>query len=279
LGIKTVLLTIKNIRVMRKILLLLVLFGMLGLALCSCGQKEDNVVAPEEVMILYDKPVDVIQKAVQGKWEWQAAYGGAVGIQYPTDTYVEFTDSYHIISAPNREDTTYFTWKKFAVYSSAHEGGETYIAWSGEGAVLGNWYFENLRNDTLSVGIYGDGNKYIQERFGNVFVRFKGNATNSCYFNNPLTDLPWLKAFIGNKVQEAKKGYPDLVRIYQCIYNNGRIGFLIEPVGMIDGMMEFYSCEGIVLCTIGGESGKDTCLEQGLNIIGKKLIWELKLFY
>ena len=88
-----------------------------------------------------------------------------------------------------------------------------------------------------------------------------------CDVENPLTDLPWLKA----KVDEIKlqfKNTPVRVAIYQCKYGDEQAGFWEDR----DNVSFFYNCEGETLCIMGGDAG-ETCSE--LNIVSKKLIWKI----
>ena len=97
------------------------------------------------------------------------------------------------------------------------------------------------------------------------------NTTDSCEFENPLTDLPWLKA----KVYELTllfEGNPLRIAIYQCTYSDGKICFL-EDRGNV---RFFYDCQGKGLCTEGGHAGVICPEELKIDYINKKLIWESK---
>jgi hypothetical protein len=85
---------------------------------------------------------------------------------------------------------------------------------------------------------------------------------------NPLEDLPWLKAEVDEIALAIQNGTPLSVSIYRCIYGNGETGFLIDG----GNIKPFYNYSGDVLCIIGGDAG-ETCSE--LNITGKELIWEM----
>ena len=89
-----------------------------------------------------------------------------------------------------------------------------------------------------------------------------------CYFDNPLTDLLWLKSKVDEITLIIQSGNPLSVSIYQCIYGNNEIGFLIDE----GNTKPFYNCNGEILCTMGGFAG-ETCSE--LNIVSQKLIWEI----
>ena len=95
-------------------------------------------------------------------------------------------------------------------------------------------------------------------------------------FENPLTDLPWLKGIVDEFEKDAEAmGYNSHARIYQCAYRDG-IGFLLEMcVDCPDAGYSFRSCEGVVLCGGGGHSGEDNCSEFDIDIENKKLIWEI----
>jgi hypothetical protein len=86
---------------------------------------------------------------------------------------------------------------------------------------------------------------------------------------NPLTDLPWLKAKI-DEFNLLFQENPDLsVAIYQCKYGNNETGFLIDE----GNMKPFYNWNGEVLCIMGRVAG-ETCSE--LHIVSKKLIWKME---
>jgi|GEM_PF-1844074 len=85
---------------------------------------------------------------------------------------------------------------------------------------------------------------------------------DTCVFDNPLTDIPWMKELIHEINQENGE-----VIIYQCTYGEEQTGFL-EDRGNI---AFFYNCKGETLCIMGGDAG-ETC--SALNIVCKKLIWE-----
>jgi len=96
-----------------------------------------------------------------------------------------------------------------------------------------------------------------------------GDGDDGCEFENPLSDLPWLKAIIDNFEDEAETlGYNPHARIYQCSYNAGT-GFLLEMcVGCPGEGYNFRNCEGAVLCSEGN------CSELNIDFETKKLIWE-----
>ena len=103
------------------------------------------------------------------------------------------------------------------------------------------------------------------------------NEPIDCEFENPLTDLPWLKVIVDGFENDAiVSGYNPHACIYQCAYKDG-IGFLLEMcVGCPDAGYSFRNCEGDVLCGGGGHSGEDNCLEFNIDIKNKRLIWEME---
>ena len=81
-----------------------------------------------------------------------------------------------------------------------------------------------------------------------------------CGFENPLTDLPWLKEMIaeielGEGIQEYLIDPAASVKIDQCTYKDG-IGFLIDHCakGCYDTGFWLLNCEGEKLGYIGGLS-------------------------
>ena len=94
------------------------------------------------------------------------------------------------------------------------------------------------------------------------------DVIGNCTFNNPLTDLPWLKDKVDEITLIIQNGNPLSVSIYQCIYGNNETGFLIDE----GNTKPFYNCNGDILCIMGGFAG-ETCSE--LNIVSEELIWEI----
>jgi len=63
-----------------------------------------------------------------------------------------------------------------------------------------------------------------------------------CGVDNPLTDLPWLK-----EITETSHR----LMIFQHTYEDG-IGFSLLNTSLIPRVHEFHNCEGIFLCSFGG---------------------------
>jgi hypothetical protein len=74
--------------------------------------------------------------------------------------------------------------------------------------------------------------------------------------------LPWLKEMVADFSTDSLAS----VKIYQCTYQNSKIGFLIERfVGSPDGEMELYNCEGDLLCILFGIDGS-YCPEYAVDL-------------
>ena len=145
---------------------LLIMALILAVSFTSCGKDDIDYGNIEN---LYEQPLPVIQKAVQGKWKWYVSYGGVVGISYSDDTFVDINDDHVIIDyADGSQRTFYFTWEKLTPYNLGHE---TYVMWDKE-RNEGLWYFSAIKNDSLGVGSYPpSGSTFWQFSFG--FARIK----------------------------------------------------------------------------------------------------------
>jgi hypothetical protein len=94
-----------------------------------------------------------------------------------------------------------------------------------------------------------------------------------CIFDNPLTDLVWLKQYVERVENLSNNGTKQYIRIYQCTYKYG-IGFLIEPYDGIDVGYDLHDCEGKYLCTMWGFTG-NPCSQFTVDFKNKELIYEL----
>ena len=96
-----------------------------------------------------------------------------------------------------------------------------------------------------------------------------------CGVENPLTELEWLSQIIANWEENLQNGENNWAgKIYQCTYEDNKIGFLIEPCsGCPDAGYSFWSCDGTMLCGGGGHSGEDTCGEFNIDSNSVKLIY------
>jgi hypothetical protein len=146
----------------------IILFTILIFACMACKHEEEPMIDYSNIEDLYYQPLPIIQQCISGKWNWYASFGGFIGVSYPDSTYVEFTDSYYVITTPNDTSSLYFSWRKLtppALYGIHDE--ETYVLCDKEmeGAI---WYFNAIKNDTLSIYLYGMADHY-------EFVRIKSN--------------------------------------------------------------------------------------------------------
>ena len=153
----------------------LIFFLMWTGCLSSCGIKNETDMPDmsnidfSNIENLYEQPLPVIQKCVQGKWKWVAQFGGVIGISYPENTFIDIKDDHYVSdNGVDSQHTIYFTWKKYPIY---HKGYETWVMWDNE-RDRGIWYFSSIKNDTLGVG-YATGPEVTFQQFSNVFVRVK----------------------------------------------------------------------------------------------------------
>jgi hypothetical protein len=128
-------------------------------------QDEKTGLEPEiePVMTLHDKPLPVIKKVIEGRWQWKESYvGGIVGVERHDSTFVEFGDDrYTVDDKYGRRDTAGITWEEHNItdYNFKYR---THIMWNGYsspgegGSVYSNrgWYFAEIKNDTLYSGVY-----------------------------------------------------------------------------------------------------------------------------
>ena len=129
----------------------------------SCGNDSDmSKIDFSNIENLYEQPLPVIKKCVQGKWKvYCACMSGIVfNVSYPQNEYIEFKKDHYISS--NEEDgsqsITYYTWEKQLIdnWRSSLNGKETYMICDKkqENALTSRGYFESIKNDTLSYGSY-----------------------------------------------------------------------------------------------------------------------------
>ena len=86
--------------------------------------------------------------------------------------------------------------------------------------------------------------------------------------NDPLNDLPWLKAKVDELTLSIRENSKLTVAIYQCTYDNGKTGFLFDG----GNIRPFHNFNGDLLCIMGGFIG-ETCPELKIDLENKKLIW------
>ena len=98
---------------------------------------------------------------------------------------------------------------------------------------------------------------------------------DSCIFNDPLTDLPWLKEHVDSLISLGGTTHRTII---QCTYGDGQTGFL--EGGVFLGSLIFYNCKGEELCIFDwGHSGGNNCSNLNLDYnswyASWKLLWEI----
>jgi hypothetical protein len=143
---------------MKKIIHTLNLAAMLLLAgmMIACGKEDDidmSNIDFSNIENLYAQPLSVIQKAVQGKWKVYSAFSDGIiyNVTYPENMFIEFENDHYNISSATEYQSFYFIWKKLAIenWRDPIYGYTTYVMWGGD--IINNWYFERIKNDTLSM--------------------------------------------------------------------------------------------------------------------------------
>jgi len=159
---------------MNKSKLILPMFSFLLLFLfIQCSKNENDVDTSNDNDIdmpkidfiniekLYEQPLPVIQKSVQGKWKVYSIYTDGIiyNVTYPENEFIEFNNDFYITyNEDSSQSITYFTWEKHAVedWRSPLNGYKTYMMCDKkqEDAISSKLYFADIHNDTLSFGTY-----------------------------------------------------------------------------------------------------------------------------
>ena len=124
----------------------------------SCNNKNniDKSIDYSNIENLYEQPLPVIQKCVQGKWKWvEISRWGFIGFIKPDNTFVEIKENKVVITQIDGEP-----WADMDIYmkSFSYEWikmetlGDytTYVMWDNEHN-RGKWNFKKIQNDTLYV--------------------------------------------------------------------------------------------------------------------------------
>ncbi|GHT84536.1 hypothetical protein FACS18947_2130 [Bacteroidia bacterium] len=125
----------------------------------SCEKENDidmSKIDFSNIENLYEQPLPVIQKAIQGKWKLVYAKGGFVANYeyYFDNSFVEFTsDNRYISTNAIRQDTALYAWQKeINIYSP---NDYVFIM------TPFNYFFDKIHNDTLVYAEYAvDGMTY-----------------------------------------------------------------------------------------------------------------------
>ena len=121
----------------------------------SCHKAEDDAdidmssIDFSNIDNLYEQPLPVIQKCVEGKWKWVASFGGNAGVSSFENTYVDIEKDY--ISMNNGRKHVYYTWKRYNIHNMDDGKYNSWVIWNIE-LNRGIWYFDSIKNDTLQVG-------------------------------------------------------------------------------------------------------------------------------
>ena len=118
----------------------------------SCGKDDIDM---SNIENLYEQPLDVIQKAVQGKWQWVSTSSlGFIGFRAYNNTFVEITENNVVVTPlsdgwPDSElanfGSFFYEWEKKETTASY----TTYVMWDCK--KNNGWYFDKIQNDTLIV--------------------------------------------------------------------------------------------------------------------------------
>ena len=154
------------------------------------------------------------------------------------------------------------------VYQCAYAGGTGFLLELCVGCPDAGYLLKSYEGESLCVlwGIAGDPCAELAVDFENKKLLWEINNPLG-NIENPLIDLPWLKAKVDEITSTVDNGNPPSVSIHQCIYGDNETGFLIDE----GNLKPFYNWDGEVLCIMGGFVG-ETCPE--LHIVSKKLIWK-----
>ena len=138
---------------------------ILAVSFSACKKNEDidmSKIDFSNIENLYEQPLPVIKKAVEGKWKVHCicVNGYFYELIYPENVFLEFKEDHYIFSdeVDGSKSVTYFTWKKQKIedWSSLLSGYETYMICdnNNEESIYSKLYFDTIHNDTLSFGTY-----------------------------------------------------------------------------------------------------------------------------
>ncbi len=127
----------------RNLLRLTILLLVLAGSISSC-EKEIDI---SNVENLYEQPLSVIQKCVQGKWERRYILGGFAG-------KTPIADSVFVEINGNKINGREFQWKKYTITMIDESLFSTYAIQYTEFDEP-SFYFGNIENNILSIGYIG----------------------------------------------------------------------------------------------------------------------------
>ena len=119
---------------------------------CQKADMDKSAIDYSNIEYLYEAPLPVIKKCVQGKWKWYVSYGGDEGASYSENTFVDIDHNRLIIDYDDGgQRIIYYTWKKYTFLTMNMEYIRRWVMWNTE-QDRGIWYFSEIKNDTLQVG-------------------------------------------------------------------------------------------------------------------------------
>ena len=139
--------------------------------LSSCGEGYIDMsnVDFNNIPNLYEQPLPVIQKAVQGKWEWRYSRGGSIENIIYNNTFVDISKDHVTVYYEDGSQRSFdIVWKR---------EGNTSSIWDKEGNQQ-LWCFLSIMNDILvaSSNSYSSitrGNDIVSKVTLHRFVRVK----------------------------------------------------------------------------------------------------------
>jgi hypothetical protein len=163
---------------MKTIVLKFAAIVLLLAKISSCGEKDDidmSEIDLSNIENLYEQPLPVIQKAVQGKWKIYQTCGGVIGCTYPENAFYTRTAN-ETIWGEGDIYTTKFSWKKINI-KIKDKMVNSYVLWQDNAedeTVLKGSLFMSIKNDSLhscGVSLATDDINYVI--FNTVSVRIQ----------------------------------------------------------------------------------------------------------
>ena len=147
-------------------ILILACFGF-----CTTCHKSDDTSGLDfrNIDNLYEQPLPVIQKCVEGKWKLYAQYGGVVGAIYPENSYVYIDKDQIIFEYDDGQlKEISYTWERYTFRAIGMGDITRWVMWDTEHDG-GIHYFFSIKNDTLLAPFVPPQGTYSQ--FSNAYVR------------------------------------------------------------------------------------------------------------
>jgi len=149
---------------------------MLIIVVSASSCKDDNIdmskIDFSNIENLYTQPLPVIQRCVEGKWQWtEYSTCGFVGLWHLTHTFVDITKDSVIVTqdgydALDLDSRFSYSWEK----KKTNSDYTTYVLLSdtqNKAVPISGWYFDKILNDTLYVftdappSYCGSANEYL----------------------------------------------------------------------------------------------------------------------